>query len=131
MNNPLEVRMTRLENQMRLWRLGTILGLSAFAILLLVGLASNRSADVVTAREFVLVDDNGSQRARLGTYEGMTALQLFDSQDNMRIALHVYGDGLPQIYVNNTVSGPGIVIDGGTPAIGFFGEKGKPLATIP
>lgn len=85
---------------------------------------------VIEAREFVLVDKRGNERGRFAVVNDMAALQLYDDREDMKIGLHVYNDGLPQIYVNS-VLGPGIVIDGMAPAIGFFGENGERIATIP
>jgi hypothetical protein len=49
--------------------------------------ATAQVQDEVRARSFVLVDDNGKKRARLGVKEGDAAFALFDAEENPRIML--------------------------------------------
>lgn len=52
-------RLSRIERELRLWRF------ACFAVAALLLIAARRGSNVVTAREFVLVDPAGDVRARL------------------------------------------------------------------
>lgn len=54
--------------------------------------------DEIRAKRFVVVDDEGSDRAMLETLQdGSTRLRLLDAQDKPRAELHVLTDGTPAL----------------------------------
>lgn len=56
------------------------------------------TADRVVAKEFVLTDDNGNTRARIGMNEtGSPCMQLFDRQGHQRAQLRLNEDDIPSL----------------------------------
>jgi hypothetical protein len=54
--------------------------------------------DKIVTKEFVLVDDNGNQRARIGMNDvNGPALQLFDKRGNQRAMLRLNKDDVPSL----------------------------------
>jgi hypothetical protein len=59
---------------------------------------SSGVTDKIVTKEFVLVDDNGNQRARIGMNDvNGPALQLFDKRGNQRAMLRLNKDDVPSL----------------------------------
>ncbi|MBN2380190.1 hypothetical protein JXM67_10375 [candidate division WOR-3 bacterium] len=131
--NSLAARIKRLEHQNRILKtIGSVLILVMAAFIVIGAVSgSNKQESVVEAEAFVLKDSEGVERGRFSVVNNTSDLTLNDPDGDWKLSLKVFGDGLPQVYVNTTVMGPGIVLDGNAPAIGFFGQDGRPIATIP
>jgi hypothetical protein len=89
----------------------SIIGL-VIAVLLLTDISAHRErmvvmpgmqsssgvVDKVVTKEFVLVDDNGNQRARIGMNDvGSPAIQLFDQHGTQRAMLRLNKDDVPSL----------------------------------
>jgi hypothetical protein len=89
----------------------SIIGL-VIAVLLLTDISTHRErvvvvpgmqaspgvTDKIVTKEFVLVDDNGNQRARIGMNDvNGPALQLFDKRGNQRAMLRLNKDDVPSL----------------------------------
>ena len=62
------------------------------AVLMVAGIAGAQTANVVRAGAFVLVDDQGRERAQLGMGSDGPALELYDAQGKVRIGLSLIDD---------------------------------------
>lgn len=52
-----------------------------------------RNIDVIETQALLLVDENGTERARLSTYGGLTSLQFFDDDRSPRLTLQLDDTG--------------------------------------
>ena len=106
----LNIRFDKLSRENRRWRIISA-GLAAALVLpMLMGAKRPKINDVVTARQFILVDDRGQIRAQLGTAVGFTHLGLNDKHGKSRIALSVAPNG--------------------TSLLEFKGSEGQPIVTL-
>lgn len=127
-------RITRLERGVRSWRwvslTGTVatLGLAAALLLLL----PYRVPNEVKARQFILIGDDGRERARLFSSQGTTALTLGDSGGSDRVTLSVSANDamLALSGQSNRVGAFMRVGDGDLPSLGLADSSGTPRATL-
>ena len=82
-------RLERLERQNRRLRLGALGVLLAVGALVLMG--ASASPKVIEAERFVLVDEEGRQRAVLETSAWASALSLYDGAGNRGVTLRLGG----------------------------------------
>jgi hypothetical protein len=67
-------------------------------IVVVPGMQTSGVTDKIVTKEFVLVDDNGNQRARIGMNDvNGPALQLFDKSGNQRAMLRLNKDDVPSL----------------------------------
>lgn len=85
----LDIRVARLEREnRRIKRLG-LMALVVTGLIITLGQARPQQPDVIRATKFVLVDDNGQQRATLGIENGGPALVLEDTNGRGVVQLQV------------------------------------------
>ena len=94
------------------------------------------SADVVTARAFVLVDDSKRERCTIETYpndeSGAVVLQLADRQGRPRITLQVDSDGNPSValFTEGNVAAISLAINDWGNGLGVTDSNGVPCVEI-
>ena len=87
-----------------------------------------RTEEVVRAKRFELVDENGEVRAVLGFTKGASALWLCDENGNARVALKVAPDGSPVLTFANQAGKQCLgfaVMPDGTPMMVMFDAADK------
>jgi hypothetical protein len=87
----IEERLEKMEMKMR--RNNHILLVVVFLAVLAITLGTTGIKDVIEARAFILVDDNGKARAKLLIDKGMPGLALCDENGKSRVVLGVNKDG--------------------------------------
>lgn len=83
---PFASRIAQLESDVRAWKRITAVFAAAIAALVLTAQAQP-SEDTLEAQRFVVIDDDGTQRATLGYDRDRTSLVFYDRADNERIRL--------------------------------------------
>lgn len=94
-------------------------------------LQADIQADIVTAKEFRLMDENGRSRAVLLVDEGRVALMLCDEAGNVRAALRVVKDepGL-SLYDENSTRRAAFGVAKEGPILKFWDEEGEIRAAL-
>jgi hypothetical protein len=133
----LESRIEKLENSNRRMRLFGIIALIAVTYALF--LSQGRKSRLIEAEQFALVDDKGNQRGGMTVTSQGPALELYDSNHTLRIALSIF-NGSPNLTIKDdqgrgvavladVPSGPGLMLyqDGEPRAQLDVGKEGPRL----
>ncbi len=83
---------------------------------------------IVTARQFILVDEAGHVGAKLTWEDHQPAIRLFDSSNQLRSALFLEPNGVPDLYLydgNNKVRAALNLFDSGIPNLAFMDATEK------
>jgi len=90
----LVTRVNRLERENRRMKLAGVLVLLGITAMMVMGQAGSGAQRTVTAKQFLLQDENGKDRGNFFALpDGTVALTLLDSKDKPRFALAVNPDG--------------------------------------
>jgi hypothetical protein len=84
--------------------------------------------EVITARQFVLVDEAGHVGAKLTWEDHQPAIRLFDRTNHVRSALFLEPNGVPDLYLydgNAKVRAALNLFDSGVPNLAFLDETEK------
>ena len=91
------------------------------------------SADLVTTREFQIIDAAGKVRLRAGVLgSGETFLTLRDDEENPRLLLNVLPDGAPVLTMRDRTNGNRISLDlhNWTPSLMLSDVSGQPRVRV-
>lgn len=83
---------------------------------------------ILTARQFVLVDEAGHIGAKLTWEDHQPAIRLFDSTNHLRSALFLESNGVPDLYLydsNDKVRAALNLFDSGIPNLAFMDATEK------
>jgi hypothetical protein len=83
---------------------------------------------IITARQFVLVDEAGHTGAKLTWEDHQPAFRLFDQKNHLRSALFLEPNGVPDLYLydgNDKVRAALNLFDSGVPNLAFLDETEK------
>ena len=125
----LEREALSLKRQVRRWKRGGLLIGVAGAIGLMIGAAKQADvAEVIRARTFALVDNDGKPRAALFVAEdGDANLSFYDKAGGSPLGMDVTADGLPGIYLLDSRGRSRIAMEtasDGRAGLVFFGGSG-------
>ena len=127
-----EERLARLERKNRRLTLGLVLTAVAAGVVAAAGAARTGAVpEVVTARKFCLVDENGKARAGLFVFEGGPVFTLLDENDKPRVMLRVNKEG-PDLALldENAKTRAFMALDKDGPALCLSDENGKNRAKL-
>jgi hypothetical protein len=89
-------RLNRVERRLRRIMHGT--GCIVVGLVIALGLgAAQDGFNEITARRFVVSDEDGNPRGLWTSHQGSTVLSLFDTDGNVRARLSVHNDGHPEL----------------------------------
>lgn len=137
MNDNVNERLARLERENRRMKMAGVLMLALFAGVFLLGQAPRHSSsDIVTARQFTMVDEDGKLRATLGMSESGVAggLWLYDESENVRANFYSLLDGTVGLSLFDNHGNPRASLDmdaDGASSLVLSDKDGKPIWTAP
>lgn len=134
----LQQRVDRLEREVRRWRLFGPAALALLGLIVLLGATGQKVEDEVRAKSFVLVDQQGRQRAVLNVvplpFFDIAGLRLYDQKGRARAALAVAGDGSSALNLYDQANFTQVNLSAdpdGTPHLNLFGTNRQLLWQAP
>jgi hypothetical protein len=131
-------RLERVERGIRRWRVIGSAALVTLAFLVLLGATGQKVEDEVRAKSFVLVDQQGRQRAVLNVvplpFFDIAGLKLYDQKGRARAALAVAGDGSSALNLYDQANFTQVNLSAdpdGTPHLNLFGRNRQLLWQAP
>jgi hypothetical protein len=123
-------RLSRVERQNRLLRAAVILVVAVFAAMVCMGQVG--VPEVVGARRFQMVDEQGRVRADIGMVDDNPVLYAYDEEGEARLGLGLSMFGDPRLGLFNEKGDPCAVLSLGTsgPSLNFMDGNGKPNAAL-
>jgi hypothetical protein len=102
-NETLIQRIARVERENCYWKVLGSVAIATLGLVLLLGATSDKLADEIRAKRFVLIDGNGTERAKLSEEtDGEVRLTLSDKKGKVRAGLSVGADGSSRLTLYHT-----------------------------
>jgi hypothetical protein len=130
--NEMRDRLSRLERELRYWRLGGILTLLLATVV--VGAAmDDPPPKELRAETIKIVERSGKERIVLTAVPGVPDMTFFDPAGESRLTLDIADDHKPVLSVSDTAKGKGrlvLGIEDGSPSVQLHDRDGKKRVTL-
>ena len=131
-----EERLDRVERNYRRWKCVTIVLVIGLISCLALSVWSNwpRPRDAISARSFVLMDENGERRGEVCTVESAAALQFVDGNGEPRVTLGITSCGDPILLLKDDqgkLRAEFSLLADGSPRMNLLDEEGNMLSKLP
>jgi hypothetical protein len=126
-DNPTQDRLSRIERELRCWRIGGILTLAAAAVAGLTAMADPPTKELRT-ETLRIVDRDGKDRIVLTAIPEIADMTFYDPKGHARLTLDIANDRQPELAIAEFGEQKGrlaIGIDNGTPALRLYDRAGK------
>ena len=124
-------RLSRMERELRYWRLGGILTLSLTTVVVAAAMDDPPQKEL-RAETIKIVERNGKERIVLTAVPGVPDMTCLDPAGESRLTLDIADDHKPVLSVSDTAKGKGrlvLGIEDGSPTVQLHDRDGKKRVT--
>jgi hypothetical protein len=130
--NEMRDRLSRLERELRYWRLGGILMLSLATVVVAAAMDDPPPREL-RAETIKIVERSGKERIVLTAVQGVPDMTFLDPAGESRLTLDIAADHKPTVTVSDIAKGKGrllLGIDDGSPNLQLYDREGKKRVTL-
>ena len=125
-------RLSRMERELRYWRVGGILALSLVAVVV-AGAMAGPPAKELSVETLRIVERGGKERIVLTAVQGIPDMTFLDPAGQSRLTLDIADDHKPELRVSESGKGKGrltLGIEDGSPILQLYDRDGKKRVTL-
>jgi hypothetical protein len=130
--NEIRDRLSRLERELRFWRLGGILTLSLTTVVVAAAMDDPPPKEL-RAETIKIVERSGKERIILTAVPGVPDMTFLDPAGESRLTLDIADDHKPVLSVSDLAKGKGrlvLGIEDGSPTLQLYDRDGKRRVTL-
>jgi hypothetical protein len=130
--NEVRERLSRMERELRYWRLGGILTLSLTTVVVAAAMDDPPPKEL-RAETLKIVERNGKERIVLTAVPGVPDMTFLDPAGESRLTLDIADDHKPVLSVSDLAKGKGrllLGIEDGSPTLQLYDRDGKRRVTL-
>jgi hypothetical protein len=130
--NEVRERLSRMERELRYWRLGGVLALSLITVVVAAAMDDPPPKEL-RAETLKIVERNGKERIVLTAVPGIPDMTFLDPSGESRLTLDIADDHKPVLSVSDLAKGKGrlvLGIEDGSPTLQLFDRDGKRRVTL-